>query len=79
VLNQSTTEICYVYIASSSSDSWGEDWLGESESIPPQEGGRVFFVQPGTYDLSTQDCDGNDLITESGVQITEETSWTISD
>lgn len=79
VLNQSTTEICYVYIASSSSDSWGEDWLGESESIPPQEGGRVFFVQPGTYDLSTQDCDGNDLVTESGVQITEETSWTISD
>ncbi len=79
VLNQSATEICYVYIASSSSNSWGEDWLGESESISPREGGRVFFVQPGTYDLSTQDCDHNDLVTESGVQITEAIAWKISE
>ncbi len=79
VSNQSTTEICYLYIVPSSSNSWGEDWLGKSESIPPQEGGRVFFVQPGTYDLSTQDCDRNDLVTRSGLQITEATSWTISD
>ena len=79
VLNQSATEICYVYIVSSSSNSWGEDWLGESESISPREGGRVFFVQPGTYDLSTQDCDRNDLVTESGVQITEAIAWRISE
>ena len=79
VLNQSATEICYVYIVSSSSNSWGEDWLGESESISPREGGRVFFVQPGTYDLSTQDCDRNDLVTESGVQITEAIAWKISE
>ncbi|OQA17983.1 MAG: hypothetical protein BWY63_02199 [Chloroflexi bacterium ADurb.Bin360] len=79
VKNESATEICFIYLAPSSSDSWGEDWLGQSESIPSQEGGRVFFINPDTYDLLAQDCDGNDLVTETEVEITEEITWTISD
>ncbi len=79
VANESSTEICFVFIAPSSSDSWNEDWLGESESIAAQEGMRAFFVTPDTYDLLVQDCDGNDLVTETEVEITEEITWTISD
>lgn len=79
VFNESTTEICFVYIASSDTDTWGEDWLGQLESIPAQQGKRAFFVRPGKYDLLAQDCDGNDLVTEFEVQLSKETTWTISD
>lgn len=77
--NTSATEICFVYIAPSTSDDWGADWLGESESIVEQEGKRVFFVSPDTYNLLVQDCEGNDLVTETEVEITDEITWTISD
>jgi len=79
IANESTTELCFVYIAPSSSDSWGEDWLGQSESIVAEEGGRIFFLNPDTYDMLVQDCDGNDLVTETEVEVTEEITWTISD
>lgn len=79
VKNESTTEVCFVYIAPSSSDSWGADWLGQSESIQAQDGSRAFFVSPDTYDMLVQDCDENDLVTETEVEITEEITWTISD
>lgn len=79
VLNESRTEICYVFIAPSTEDSWGEDWLGQAESLMPQEGARVFFVKPGTYDMLVQDCDANDLVTEVEVALTEEITWTITD
>lgn len=79
VKNESTTEICFVYVAPSTSDSWGADWLGQSESIQAQDGSRAFFVRPDTYDMLVQDCDENDLVTETEVEIREEITWTISD
>ena len=79
ILNTSGTEICYVYVAPSTDDTWGEDWLGQSEGLAAQEGARVFFVRPGTYDMLVQDCDGNDLVSEFEVALTEEITWTISD
>ncbi len=79
VLNESSVEICYTYIAPASDDSWGEDWMGESESIKPDGGRRIFYVQPGDYDLLVQDCDGNDLVQEDGVTLDSDTTWTVSD
>lgn len=79
LINDSSDEICYVYISSTTADSWGDDWLGESESIASQGGQRVFFFTPGTYDLLTQDCDGNDLVSEFEVDFQSDLDWTISD
>lgn len=79
ILNTSGTEICYVYVAPSTDDTWGEDWLGPAEGLAAREGARVFFVRPGTYDMLVQDCDGNDLVSEFEVSVTEEITWTISD
>jgi len=77
LVNESNTEICFVYIADSTGDDWGNDWLGESESILAQGGKRAFFVQPGTYALLAQDCDGNDLDTQDGVAISQEFIWRV--
>ena len=52
----------------------------EVENIPAGEQ-RVFYVNPGIYDLLAQDCegDGNDLVEEIGVDLTDEwTTWTVS-
>lgn len=79
VYNESSTEICYVYISPSSNDNWGEDWLGAKESIAAQEGVRFFYLEAGTYDLLAQDCDNNDLVQEQGVSVSDGTTWTITD
>lgn len=79
VKNTSSIEICYIFISPSGNDSWGDDWLGAKESIEAQDGRRIFYLAPGTYDLLAQNCDQEDLIQEQGVDINEETTWTISD
>ncbi|MBN1260992.1 MAG: protein kinase [Anaerolineae bacterium] len=79
LLNESSTELCYVYIAPSSADNWGEDLLGAGETILPTTGVRRFFVTPGTYDLQTQDCEGQETVTELTVLLDEPLVWTIFD
>ncbi len=79
--NQSSTEICYVFISPSDSEEWGSDWLGGVESILAGDQ-RVFYVDPGEYDLLAQDCEGegNDLVEELAVDLTDDWStWTIYD
>lgn len=77
--NDSSTEVCYVFISPSGNDNWGDDWLGAKESIAAQGGQRIFYLDPGTYDLLAQDCDQQDLVQEQGVDISKETTWTLSD
>jgi len=79
VKNDSSKEICYVFVSPTTADSWGDDWLGESESIESQGGQRIFFLNPGKYDLLTQDCDGNDLVSEFDVDLQSDLDWTITD
>ncbi len=56
VVNNSPYEVCYVYISPADSDSWGEDWLAEDETIAAGDG-RQFMVASGSYDLLTRACD----------------------
>ncbi len=77
--NQSAYEICYVYISSSREGSWGEDQLGSGEAIQPQHA-RIFYVEPGTYDLLVTDCEEQELAQENEVLLEAgEIVWTISD
>jgi S1-C subfamily serine protease len=59
--NQGTVPICYVYISPWTETTWGEDWLGPTETI--QVGAsRDFFVTPRImYDLLLRDCSRADL------------------
>ncbi len=79
VSNESSTEVCYVYFSESGNEDWGDDWLGNKESIAAEDGQRIFYMEPGTYDLLAQDCDGEDLVEERDVDLSSDTTWTISD
>ena len=48
----------YVHISPSSSDSWGDDWLGETEVIYAGDS-RSFSVSNDTYDVMIEDEDGD--------------------
>lgn len=78
VKNASTVEICSVHISSSRADDWGQDWLGDMESLPP-ENSRAFYVKPGTYDLQVSDCDYKVVSEEYATDLTEDTVWTLED
>lgn len=79
VVNNSSREICYLYISPADSESWGPDWMGKDVTIPAG-GTRTFQVPLGTYDLRADDCDHNPLDTQSGVAIEAAgITWTLSD
>jgi hypothetical protein len=77
ISNSSDTEVCYVFISPSSGDEWGEDWMGDLESLPP-DGLRVFYVKSDIYDLQAADCDGDTLTEEYEVDLTEDLTWTLN-
>jgi hypothetical protein len=74
VLNNSPDSICYLYISPETSDSWGADWLGESETIAQGEN-RTFFMGPGLYDLRAEDCDNNVLAESHDNELDGEMEW----
>jgi hypothetical protein len=63
VNNNTSQNICYLYIAASASDNWGQDWLGTQEIIYAGEN-RTFTVETGMYDLRAQNCQ-EEVIAES--------------
>lgn len=63
VINNTSQNICFLYIALTSSDNWGEDWLGTQEMIPVGES-RTFTVETGMYDLRAKSCN-EEVIAES--------------
>ncbi|NPV87856.1 MAG: hypothetical protein HPY45_17800, partial [Anaerolineae bacterium] len=76
VVNRSADRtICYLYAAPSSSDSWGDDLLGGQKTIPP--GASVTVKKPGgVYDISVDDCNGNNLAEEYNIKLTKALTWT---
>ncbi len=69
VYNYTSAVICGLYISPVTEDSWGENWLKAYEVINPENGRRVFFVEPGTYDLLAVDCDGQTVAQYNGGEI----------
>ena len=77
LINQSGIEVCYVKISPTTSDQWGEDWLGSSETVMPGSQ-RTFDVGAGTYDLLAVDCSDNVIDERYGVSITGAMDWTLA-
>jgi eukaryotic-like serine/threonine-protein kinase len=78
VQNDSSEEICYLYISPATADDWGQDWLGDVESLVTGNA-RIVYLQPGAYDLQVSDCDNQVISEEYDVDLTEDTTWTLSD
>ncbi|MDX2162891.1 MAG: hypothetical protein SF162_16355 [bacterium] len=85
VTNSTGTRICYLFVSPATQDSWGEDYLGETGVLDNGGTITVRVAASGTYDLMavTQAADGNCddtgvQITNMGVEIEGETTWTIT-
>jgi len=78
VSNDSDIEICYVFISPTTGDDWGDDWMGEMESLQPGML-RLFYVEPDVYDLQIVDCDDEVLTEEYEIDLTEDLTWTLED
>lgn len=77
LVNNSGTTVCYVYISPVTDTTWGDDWLGSSETIS-NGSSRGFTVAPGDYDLRADDCNHNVLDDTRGVRIgSSNTTWTV--
>ncbi len=77
LINALDQEVCYVFISPPESETWGDDWLGPDETVPPGAT-RTFAVTPGTYDLAVFGCD-EEVITETyEVDITQDIEWRIA-
>jgi len=75
--NQSGVEVCYVYISPTTSDEWGADWLGDTETVMPGSR-RAFDVDAGSYDLLAADCAENVIDERYGVSINSAMDWTLT-
>ncbi len=76
LVNSSALKICYLYVAPTLAGSWGSDRLGEDTLDP---GGQVSFDIPsGHYDLLGRNCDHEDILSETDVDVTTSTSLTYS-
>ncbi len=62
VANQSEYDICSVYISSSASSDWGDNWLASGERLRPGDS-RTFVVNLTEYDVLAQACDAAVLAT----------------
>jgi hypothetical protein len=75
--NQSGEEVCYVYVSPSSGTEWGDDRMGEMETIAPGDK-RLFYVRADDYDLQVADCSGEPLIEEYDVDLRTDLTWTLN-
>ena len=72
--NESALEVCYIQIAPNQAENWGQDRLGVEETLPPGTE-RVFSLASGAYDMLLSDCDGNALLEEYGIDLTQDTTF----
>ncbi len=73
IVNNSATDICYVYISSATSSEWGSDWLGSDVLYAGSS--YTFYVTPGSYDILLEDCNGNALDQQMDVYLSGGETW----
>ncbi len=76
VVNESPVPICHMWIANEYSDRFGNNWLGNYETIPAG-GEMTYMLNPDTYDVKAEDCDFNQLRIEFDKEITDHQVWTV--
>ncbi len=76
VINNSEKDIYYLYIAPTTSDTWGKDWL-DSDIIPAGETYTVYGISPDTYDIKAADEEEVGIETVYNVDISSAREWTV--
>lgn len=76
IVNNSSDDVCYVYVSSTDSTSWGDDWLGDSTILDAGDT-ETITVGVGVYDLQAADCDGNAIAEQYEVDFATGQTWTL--
>lgn len=77
VRNESDYTVCYLYVSPTTSDEWGDDWLGEDEVLDPGQS-RRFTLAAGEYDAIARDCDRQVIEEIRGGTISGRTTWRVT-
>jgi len=77
VTNNSGTDVYYVYLSPSDSDSWGDDWL-KDHVIANGETYAIVGIPEGTYDVKAEDENNQVIETVWGADVTGGVTWTIT-
>ncbi len=75
--NGSGTPICYVYLVPPTAQNWGFDKLGIDGVIDVGDA-FTFDLPAGTYDLALDDCDGQPIVEEYELDLTEDSVYTVT-
>lgn len=70
IVNQTESDIGFVYLSPVEKEDWGENRLG-TEVIPAGIA-RILFVDPGEYDFLAADINGDEVSIEFGIEIERE-------
>ena len=76
ITNDTDGTIGYLYISSTDSDSWGDDWLGD-DVIPAGETYTVNGISPDTYDVKAKDMDEEFVEAIYNVNLDGMDSWDV--
>lgn len=77
IVNNSSEDVAYVYIAPSGSERWGDDVLGTEQQIPTNTSYGVALA-PGTYDIRIEGFQHNRLQEVHGVTLTQDAEiWVV--
>jgi hypothetical protein len=76
--NQSSNDICAAWVSPSGAQNWGFEDLGADVFL---DAGTIVPLQlaTGTYDILMKDCDANDVLEEYDIEITEDSTYTVTD
>jgi hypothetical protein len=78
IINDTEISVCFVYLSPTKSDEWGDDQLGEENTIQPGKSFTLTDIPAGTYDLMAQDCDGYQVGVVTAADISEGGyTWTL--
>ncbi len=68
IINNSGTDIWYLFVSPSDADDWGDDQLG-GDTIPAGSSYTVTSIADGVYDVQARDADDNAIQTVWGLEI----------
>lgn len=78
IVNNSSADICWIYLSPSEDDEWGPDQLGDTNILAAGSSWDITGIEPGTYDLRVEACDDGEL-EDYGLDVSGDFEYTVTD
>jgi S1-C subfamily serine protease len=76
LINDTSLEICWVYLSPTTAQEWGQDRLGSTETILPGDQ-RTFEITTGTYDFLLVECGGEIAYEQYEIELSQDFEFTL--